>query len=157
MFKFRSLDGKSYGLTLLQKSFCDNYLEFNTNGTEAVLGAGYKCEYKGGETNFRLAASIASENLQKPSICAYISKELDKAGYNDRNIDKHHWFLINQFADLTNKRLAIDMFYKKYGKYAPEKHELEGTVEVIEIVKYSEPDKNGSKQDENSSKQDKNT
>ncbi len=136
LFKFKGLDGKEYGLTILQKKFCDNYLEQDASGVDAVIEAGYKCEYKNGATNRRLASSIASENLCKPNIIAYINKKLDEYGFNDQNIETQHWFLINQMADLTNKRKAIDMYYKRFGKYAPEQHEHK--IKEVKVIDFSD-------------------
>lgn len=55
-------------LTVKQKKFCDEYI-VTGNGTEAAIKAGYKKNS---------AKEIASENLTKPNITAYIEKRLNE-------------------------------------------------------------------------------
>ena len=114
-FKFKGLDKKEYVLTLKEKLFCHKYLEFKGSGIDAIYEAGYKPK------NAKIAASMAYENLVKPDISAYITIKLEEYGFNDENVEKQHLYLINQFGDLHAKRGAIDMFYKRFGKYAPQK------------------------------------
>lgn len=104
-------------LTLKQKLFCEYYIEGNGNATEAVLKAGYNVSRKNGRPDRILAKSIASENLTKPYILSHIQERLEKAGFNDTGIMRQHLFLIKQFADLSVKAKAIDMYYKKTGAY----------------------------------------
>lgn len=110
-------------LTLKQKLFCDYYLEGFGNATEAVIKAGYNVSKKNGIPDRVLAKSIASENLTKPYLLNYLRRKLDAVGLNDENVMRHHAFLINQFADLSVKAKAIDLYYKKTGAYATEKIE----------------------------------
>lgn len=56
-------------LTEKQKQFCDYYLE-TANGTESAIRAGY---------SKKTAPEIASENLNKPNIRAYIDERIEKA------------------------------------------------------------------------------
>lgn len=119
-------------LTLKQRRFCEYYLETG-NGTEAVIKAGYKI--KG---NMRLASVIASENLRKPNISTFISLKLERLGFDDTSIKKHHLFLISQFADLSVKAKAIDMYYKLKGTYAPKRHQLEEKIETVQIISYAD-------------------
>lgn len=111
-------------LTLKQKLFCQAYIETLGNATEAVIKAGYNVIGKNGRPNRIVAKSIASENLTKPYICEYIQSLLDKKGLNDQNVGMQLNFLINQFADLSVKARAIDIYYKTSGSYAPEKYEV---------------------------------
>ncbi|HKC04601.1 MAG TPA: terminase small subunit [Patescibacteria group bacterium] len=104
-------------LTLKQQLFCQAYVETLGNATEAVIKAGYDVSKKDGHPDRILAKSIASENLTKPDILQEIQQKLEEAGFNDQNIIKQHLFLINQFADLSVKAKAIDMYYKKIGAY----------------------------------------
>lgn len=53
-------------LTAKQKAFCDEYL-IDLNATQAAIRAGYSSD---------TAKEIASENLTKPNIRAYIDKEI---------------------------------------------------------------------------------
>ncbi|MCG2689353.1 terminase small subunit [Candidatus Parcubacteria bacterium] len=117
-------------LTLKQQLFCDYYLEGYGNATEAVIKAGYNVSKKDGTPDRILAKSIASENLTKPYIYGYIQKKLEGFGFNDTTIMKQHLFLINQFADLSVKTKAIDMYYKKTGAYATDKEDQETKIRL---------------------------
>ena len=133
-FKFTGDDGVEYSLTKRQKLFVDHYLINNTNGVDAIIAAGYDVSYKdkkgkpNGGFNRKLAAVLSYENLTKPHICAYITIKLDQYGFNDKNVEKQHLFLVNQNADLANKRGALDMYYKLKGKYAPIETETKTTI-----------------------------
>jgi len=132
-FKFTGDDGIEYSLTKKQKLFVEHYLLNNTNGIEAAIAAGYDVQFKKngkptGQINRRQASAIASENLYKPDICAYITIKLDQYGFNDKNVEKQHLFLVNQNSDLANKRGALDMYYKLKGRYAPIETETKTTI-----------------------------
>jgi len=135
-FQFTGDDGVEYSLTKQQKLFVEHYLINNTNGTEAVIAAGYKVKNSRGFVDRKLASAISTENLSKPVICAYITVKLDEYGFNDDNIEKQHLFLVNQNSNLPTKQRAIDSFYKLKGKFAPEektvKHEL--TEELLDRI-----------------------
>ncbi len=130
LFSFKGEDGRRYNLTLRQKLFSEYYLALRGNGVEAVIKAGYR----GTKYNRKLAAVIASENLIKPNIFAYINFRLSEFGFEDENVRKQHLFLLNQFADLRMKAKAIDMFYKLRGEYAPEKLEHGVNKELNEAL-----------------------
>jgi len=135
LFKFKGDDGKQYSINLRQKLFVEYYLEFKGNGVDAVIEAGYNCNYpRSGTPNRRLAASLASENLTKPNIIAYINIKLDEYGFNDDNVRKQHLFLLNQDADLTAKKGAIDMFYKVRGEYAAEKVDVRHLLDEFDDI-----------------------
>ena len=125
-FKFIDLDGNNCSLTIKQKLFTEKYFELR-HATKAAIEAGY---------SEKTAYKIGSENLIKPQIRAYLAYLLDLNGFNDRSVYREHLYLINQDKDLTNKKGAIDMFYKLKGNYAPEetkvKHEL--TEELLDRI-----------------------
>lgn len=110
-------------LSLKQRLFCQHYVETMGNGTEAVIRAGYNVSKKNDQPDRNLAKSIASENLTKPNILKYINTLLSKAGLNDKSVALHHWFLINQFSNLSVKIKAIDLYYKISGAYNPTKYD----------------------------------
>jgi len=132
-FKFSGLDKKNYRLTFQEKRFCELYLEWEGNGTEAAWES-FKCKNK------KVAATVASEYLRKPNVFAYIDLKLDEYGYNDENVRKQHLFVLNQMADLHAKNKAIDMYYKQKGLYAPEKKELSGSISLTKLLEESEKD-----------------
>jgi len=134
LLEFTGLDGKNYHLTFKQKKFCLKYLELYGNGTQACIEAGYNCYTAGGNISYRLAAAIASENLTKPNIYAYVNLKMEEYGFNEDNVMKQHLFLINQHADLPAKAKGIDMFYKIKGSYAPEKHQTDFSARVEEAL-----------------------
>ncbi len=126
LFKFVGLDKVEYSITEQQKLFVEYYLTYGANGIDAVIAAGYDVTFKNkksgdGGINRKLAYVIASENLVKPNVVAYVNLRLDEYGYNDSNVERQHNFLLNQNSDLGAKARAIDMMYKKRGEYAPEK------------------------------------
>lgn len=137
VFSFTGDDGKKYSLTLQQKFFCELFCEFSMNGVSAIIEAGYNVFVKdkdGNETtkiNYKLASVMARENLLKPSINAYITTLLDRYGLSDDNADKQLLAVMNQNAELSAKTRAIDIYYKKKGAYAPEKHDV-GISEELE-------------------------
>lgn len=138
-FVFNGLDGEKYSLTLQQKEFVEIYLTNKGNGVEAIIDAGYnvwKRDKNGNKLypNRKLAAVMASENLIKPNISAYVTLLLDQYGYDDDNAERQHLFLMNQYGDLKVKAKALDMFFKIRGKYAPEQHEHKLDQEITEAL-----------------------
>ena len=128
LFRFTGLDGQEYKINLRQKYFSELYLQLDGNGKNAVIDAGYNVY-----TN-RVAYVIASENLRKPNIIAYINLRLSEFGFDDENVGKQHLFLINQFSDLPAKAKGIDMYYKKKGEYAPDKTEHSFDQKITEAL-----------------------
>lgn len=132
IFHFKDIRGEKHSLTPMQKLFCDLFLQYEYNGVDAVIGAGYQCYYPRTKTPNRIiASSMARENLQKPSISAYIEKHFEDTGLNDSTIDKHWLFNVVQFSDLNAKNKAIDMYNKKRARYAPDR--VEGKIEVVKV------------------------
>lgn len=124
-------------LSLKQKLFCQAYVETYGKGTEAVLKAGYNVSKKNGYPNRNLAKSIASENLTKPYISAYIASLLERVGLNDENVAAQHLFLINQCVDLGVKTRAVDMYYKLKGKYTDlNNNNAEANEALEDVVKH---------------------
>lgn len=128
-FTYTARDGTSYTLTERQKAFCDYYLQFGAKGVDAVYEAGYNPK------NAKVAGSIASENLIKPSIFNYINSKYEEYGFNDEDVLKEHLFLIKQDGDLSSKGRGIDMYYKKVGAYSAEKVEV---IKKYEDLPYAE-------------------
>ena len=122
-FKF-DWENVQYSLTPKQKKFCELYFKLN-NATKAAIAAGY------GEKS---AAAESSHSLRKDKIRAYNAFLLDQSGFNVESVCKEHLKLLVQNKDLTNKRGAIDMFYKLRGEYAAEKHETKTTVKFEDLT-----------------------
>lgn len=146
-FVFTGLDGKEYDLSFKMKLFAEKYLEFKGSGVNAVISAGYDVRKKDdkGEPindvyNRKLAAVIARENLQKPNICAYISKLYERYGFSDEAVEREHLFLINQQEDKKTKKAAIDMYYKLKSKYPAEKHDITSKGEKVLGIRMIVPD-----------------
>jgi len=134
VFTFKANDGKFYRMTMKEMEFCERYLDFKGNGMEAALSV-YECK------NAKVAAALASEYLTKPNIIAYIDSKLEERGFCDENVKKQHLFTLNQFADLSAKNKAIDMFYKLKGEYAPEKLKVEHEFDDISDKELAEMEK----------------
>jgi phage terminase small subunit len=120
-------------LTKKQQAYCNLYLE-SGNGVEAVMQAGYKVN-----GNRKLAAVISSENLTKPNICEYLRAQLKKSGLTEESVRLQHLFLINQFADLSVKQRAIDMYYKVTGKYNTKEDPEHPKITEIILTHYGDP------------------
>lgn len=98
-------------LTEKEKAFCEYYCNFGCSGVDAIYEAGYKPKTK------KTAYSMASENLRKPKILAYIRELYKDNSFVDEEVMREHLFLIKQHADLSTKARAIDMYYRKKGYY----------------------------------------
>ena len=114
-FYFRGLDGKDYRLTPKQRMFADHFLT-SLNGVQSV-----KKVYATNDPN--TAANIASDNLRKPNIVAYLSMRLEKVGISVEETMGHLGYLVRQFQDLSAKGKGIDMALKVFSKYGPQKVE----------------------------------
>ena len=130
VFRFKGGDGKDYVLTMQQKLFCESFVRFDMKGIEAVIEAGYSVYGDRGGIDRNLAASIARENLLKPSLQQYNEILFERAGYHEESADKQVLKLINQDDDLGAKAKGIDIYYKKKGSYSPEKFEHGFTAEL---------------------------
>ena len=127
-YKFTGSDGNEYGLSVREKAFCEDYLSFVGNGTKAVKKAGYRVK------NDNSASVISTENLRKPHILQYMGLLLNKAGFDEVSIRKQHSFILNQFADLSVKAKAIDMYYRVNGMYASHKQKRQFEDEFHEYT-----------------------
>ena len=116
---------KKKELNLKQKKFCEVYTsagEFFGNGVHSYMEA-YALD-KTKKTSYETAKSNAYQLLTNTHILTYINSLLDSNGLNDENVDKQLLFLINQNADFTNKRGAIQE-YNKLRQRIIEKQEIE--------------------------------
>jgi phage terminase small subunit len=137
-------------LTGKQKRFCEEYI-FDFNGTRAAKAAGY---------SESTAAEIASENLTKPNIQAYIKDlqaNLEKAsGISRMKVLREHeklafssiahlhdtWITRKEFANLTQEQKSCiaeistqTRFEKDYSS------DPDGTVMQVDYVKIKLYDK----------------
>ena len=137
LVRFKGDDGKQYGITFLEKEFCEKYLELYGNGTAAYLEVYDKPELrihisgknKGKQRppmTVKTASVQASKALGKVSICAYINTKLEEYGFCDTNAEKQHLFVLNQHKDLHAKNKAIENYYKlkRRGGFGDEKQLL---------------------------------
>jgi len=140
-YTFTGIDNKEWTINEKQKLFCESYADPFTSGIQAVVDAGYNVHSKKNKIlNQNLARVMASENLMKPNICAYLSVLYDNEGLSDAGVDKQMSYNINQFKNLTAKNQAISEYNKVKGRHSPEKHEVK--VTGVEIVDYSKAKKN---------------
>jgi hypothetical protein len=134
VFTFIGHDGITYTLTPQQKLFGELFCQMSMNSVDALIEAGYNVTNSKGFINYRLASSMASENLKKPNVSMYITSILDKYGLNDDNLDKQALGVANQWGDLASKMRAVDILYKKRGSYAPEKYQMGLDREITEAL-----------------------
>jgi phage terminase small subunit len=136
-------------LTEKQKAFCRYYV-FDWNGTQSAIKAGY---------SEKTAYSIASENLRKPEIQAYIKKlcsnDEEYTGISKRLIIAEHkkialssmsnihdtWITRKEFETLTDIQKdciqEIDTKIKTEYEYNPETEKKEPIeVEYIKVKLY---------------------
>lgn len=101
------------GNNLQMEQFCISYTgtdrELFGNGVKAYLEV-YGPEYL--ITNkkimsYEVAMASASRLLRNVKVINRINELLEEGGFNDRNVDKQHLFLLNQHADLKTKLGAI--------------------------------------------------
>ena len=95
--------------------FSEAYIESRGNGVASARAAGYKGTY--GVLN-----SVSMDNLQKPSILAYIQFLLKDSGLSDEGVDKELLWAIQQNASLSAKVQAIREYNNVKGRHAPEEH-----------------------------------
>jgi hypothetical protein len=127
LFTFTGEDGNDYSLTMKEKLFCESYLQFRGNAVDAIIEAGYDCNFPNStKPNRKLAAVMGYENLRKPHIYTYITTLLDEQGFNDDSAEKQLHFLMQQDADLSTKKGALELYFKLKGKFAPTKIEVSG-------------------------------
>lgn len=105
-------DGKTYTMTLKERDFCDEYLNFKGDGVDAIMEV-YDV------TNPKVAAAMSYEYLRKPHLIAYINSKLEEAGFNDDEVMKQHLFTINQHSDLKSKIAGIGLYYQLKKKIGP--------------------------------------
>lgn len=135
-------------LTLKQRSFCDFYLELG-NATQAAVKAGY---------SKRTANRMATENLSKPVIRAYLDKRLEQIESEQiasaaevmkyltsvlRGDEKEETVIVEGIGDgMSEARIvrksvtpkdklkAAELLAKRYGILS-EKLNIEGAVPVV--------------------------
>lgn len=122
-------------LTGKQKRFCEEYI-FDFNGTRAAKAAGYSDD---------TAAVIASENLTKPNIQAYI-KELQSnlertSGISRlRVLREHEKLAFSSIAHLHNTWIER----KEFEKLTPEQKdciaEITTQIRKVSVVREGEPE-----------------
>jgi len=115
LFSFRGSDGKRYSLTPKQKLFCDYFMR-DLNGVQSALKVYNTKDYK-------TASVIASENLEKPNIVAYLTIQFAKFEITPDETMAHLSYITRQFTDLQAKCRGVDMSLKVFGKYAAERIE----------------------------------
>lgn len=128
-FSFADEDGQNHRLTLKQRLFCEEYLKHRGNGAKAAKAAGYAVKRD------NTLKSIASENLTKPDILAYIKFLLKEAGLSDAAVDQEMLWVIRQNANLHAKMRGIAEYNKIRGRYAPDKSTVEQKGDILVIEK----------------------
>lgn len=145
-------------LTLKSEIFCQAWVDYKGNGTQAALAA---FDIKGkdiidegpkkGKTGFvtvkakqewkekvrkvqNVAAVMANEILRNPKIRQRIDELLDERGFNDVSVKREHFKIVAQDKDLSSKMRAISDYYKLKGKYAPEIVEITARRQIQEVM-----------------------
>lgn len=121
---------KQHGLTLKQKRFADHYIETG-NGTQSVLAAGYNTDYD-------TAQNIAYENVRKPKVVSYITRQLALKDANPElvlevlldKLKNDNDFIALKAAELLGKHLR--MFTDKAS---------DTPLEAVKAITWGNPDK----------------
>jgi hypothetical protein len=116
------------GLNLKQEEFCRLYAsadfadrDFFGNGAQCYLEVyGYTDDRNNRKITYETARANASRLLTNANVIQRINELLETGGFNDANVDKHHLFLINQFADLKTKMTAIKEYNALKKRVSPE-------------------------------------
>ncbi len=116
-------------ITQKQEIFCQEWLDNVGNGTLAALVAFdiKDKEFVGkkgldnydkdlADNAYKIASSMATEYLRKPSIIKRIDELLEERGFNDDAVKREHFKLIRE-GDENIRMRAIDSYYKLKGKF----------------------------------------
>ena len=104
---------KNGGMTLKQKAWVKEVVA-TRNLTEATRRV-YNVK------NVDVAKAMGSENFAKPYMNQAVTQELERAGITLPFIMQEHESVIKQNEHIPAKNTAIDMAYKLYGTYAPDR------------------------------------
>lgn len=135
IYKFVGTDGKKYSLTWKQRAFADVMLRMDTPAVKAVVEAGYDVIKKDGKVNWRVAASIASENLTKPNILEYLRVN-EPHSLEDAVLMNELAWVASQRFDLSAKMKAMDQAWKLKGKYKKDQSDIETNQKVSEALSH---------------------
>jgi len=134
VFSFVDLEGTEHTLTQLEYKFADLCVGLDKTPFQCVIEAGYNVYDDEGKINKGLTWSMASENLSKPKIRAYINKQLSSIKLTKEVVMLELAQLLVQKIDNKSKTKAMDMYFKLTGEYAPEKHEHKMDQEIKEAL-----------------------
>ncbi len=112
--KFLGEGNKKYTISPIEKIFCEKYIGFRGNGTEAILAAGFKTK------NRKSASVMASRRLLKPHIAQFLKSILGgnvSMSDDTEKVIKHLAFLITQNKSLSIKLRAIRLYNKLARRY----------------------------------------
>lgn len=110
-----------------QKRFCELWLKYDGNGTQAALEV-YNISAE------PTASEVARENLRKPAIIEYMQILIKEMGFNDAKVEREHYRVLEQNKDLGSKTRAIALYYQLKGRLN-EKKDQDTTVNVVFVQK----------------------
>jgi phage terminase small subunit len=127
------------GLSVKQEAFAREYIRNGGNGGKAAKDAGYKAK------DANTYQSIATENLRKPAIKAFIDAEMQKINSSKICGEKEAMEIVSRIArgeanaegktPHESVRLkAADMILRINGSYAAEKVEVTGDIDVAAVL-----------------------
>ena len=124
-------------LTEQEELFCNEYVRRYSRIEAAVTAYDIDMKKKGWKYT---ASSIAYENLLKPHINERIRELLDSIALTDEVVDHELKVLIDQNAELSTKKGAIDIYNKMKGRYSEDNKQKQAVV-VINAEKKEEIEK----------------
>lgn len=136
-------------LTVKQEMFCQAWIDFLGNQTQASL---FAFDVKDKElleidkkdrtdeqkllikTVYVTASNIGSEYFRKPLVRERIDQIIDERGFNDKAVKREHFKLLTGSNEDGTRMRAISEYYKLKGKYQAEKTELGASPELVEAL-----------------------
>jgi hypothetical protein len=119
-----------------QEEFC----QFYTSEDKEMFGNGVNSYLEVYEIDrskpnwYKTACQAASRLLSNVKVFTRIGELLEERGFNDVNIDKQLLFLINQFADNTNKLGAIREYNKLKQRIIDKKDITSGGKSLVDLI-----------------------
>lgn len=129
------MEGKEIELTGKQRRFCEEYI-FDFNGTRAAIAAGY---------SENTAREIASENLTKPNIQAYIKElqsDLEKTSGISRLkvLREHEKLAFSSIAHLHNTWIERKEFDQLTDEQRACIAEIQTQIRKTSVVREGQPE-----------------
>lgn len=130
-----------------QELFCRYYIEtcgnkvksallaFDITNRDLALGMMDGMKYadedlRNAQLAYITGSTMGCEYTEKLSVKERIEELIEKEYFTDGVVKREHTKMILQEKDLSTKKGAVEMYYKLKGKFAPEKTEVNHTIDL---------------------------